>query len=78
MTDTAMIQQTASVLLPPGTVAELRILDTPRGTVSGYFDNAQAFTQAAQRESGRPASGAHVQPPRWQVPAIRCAPRSAP
>ena len=56
MTDTAMIQHTASVFFQPGTVAELRILNTPRGTVSGYFDNAQAFTQAAaalERESAR-------------------------
>ena len=45
MTDTAMIQHTASVFFQPGTVAELRILDTPRGTVSGYFDNAQAFAE---------------------------------
>jgi hypothetical protein len=48
-----MIQQTASVLFQPETVAELRILDTPRGTVSGYFDNSQAFTQAAQQWSGK-------------------------
>jgi hypothetical protein len=53
MTDTAMIQHTAAVLLQPGAVAELRILDTPRGTVSGYFDNTPAFTQAAQQWSGK-------------------------
>lgn len=53
MTDTAMIQQAASVFFTPGTIAELRIIDTPRGTVSGYFDHSQAFTQAAQRWSGK-------------------------
>src|SRR5262245_56732875 len=53
MTDTTMIQQTASLFFQPGTVVELRILDTSRGTVSGYFDNGQAFTQAAQHWSGK-------------------------
>ena len=37
--DLAVIQQTATLFLRPGTVTELRILNTPRdGTVSGYFD----------------------------------------
>src|SRR5262245_48736800 len=53
MTDTTMIQQTASLFFQPGTVVELRILDTSRGTVSGYFDNSQTFTQAAQQWSGK-------------------------
>jgi hypothetical protein len=54
MTDPAMIQDTASVLFQPGTIVELRIPNTPRqGTVSGYFDNAQAFLQAAQHWSGK-------------------------
>ena len=56
MTDTAMIQQTASLFFQPGTVTELRILNTPRGTVSGYFDNPQAFTQAAIHWSGQAAA----------------------
>ena len=53
MTDTAMIQHTASVFFQPGTIAELRIIDTHRGTVSGYFDNSPAFIQAAQQWSGK-------------------------
>ena len=54
MTDTAMIQHTASVFFQPGTVAELRILNTPRqGTVSGYFDSSPPFVQAAEHWSGK-------------------------
>jgi hypothetical protein len=53
MTDTAMIQHTASVFFQPGTIAELRIIDTHRGTVSGYFDNSPAFIRAAQQWSGK-------------------------
>ena len=60
MTDAAIIQQTAQTLLQPGTVAELRILHTPRdGTVSGYFNNSQDLTQAAARWSGK-APGVYV------------------
>src|SRR5262249_19341282 len=51
--DCAMIQQTATTLFKPGTVAELRILNTPRsGTVSGYFDSLQPFVDAAAAWSG--------------------------
>lgn len=53
MTDAVMIQTTASTLFQLGTVAEIRILNTSRdGTISGYFDNAPDFTQAAQQWSG--------------------------
>jgi len=52
--DPTMIQQTATTLFRPGTVAELRILNTPRnGTVSGYFDTWQPFVQAAEQWSGQ-------------------------
>ena len=52
--DVNMIEQTASTLFRPGTVAELRILNTPlNGTVSGYFDDVQSFTQAAQQWNGK-------------------------
>ena len=51
--DTAMIAQTGTTLFAPGTVAELRILNTDRaGTVSGYFNDLHAFTQAAECWSG--------------------------
>jgi hypothetical protein len=54
MTDTGMILQTATILFEPGTVTEIRILNTPRdGTVSGYFDNGAAFTKAASGWSGK-------------------------
>jgi len=59
-----MIRQTAATLFAPGTVTELRILNTPReGTVSGYFDNVEAFTQAAASWSGKaPAVYAMLNP----------------
>ncbi len=62
--DPAMIQQTATVLFRPGTVAELRVLNTPRnGTVSGYFDQMQPFVQAAEQWSGKaPAVYATLNP----------------
>jgi hypothetical protein len=47
-----MIGQTFRLLFQPG-VTEMRILHTPRsGTVSGYFDDAVAFVNAAQHWSG--------------------------
>jgi len=47
--DVAMIEQTATTLFQTAPVLEIRILNTPRqGTVSGYFDNLQAFTQEAR------------------------------
>jgi hypothetical protein len=52
--DMDMLQQTAALLLRPGMVTEMRILHTPRsGTISGYFDDPQAFIQAAQQWSGK-------------------------
>src|SRR5262245_41765670 len=62
--DLAMIEQTATTLFMPGTVAELRILNTPRhGTVSGYFNDLQAFVQAAAQWSGQaPAVYATLNP----------------
>ena len=64
MTDAAMIQQTASTLFQPATVVELRILNTLRdGTVSGYFDNSEDFTKAAEAWSGKaPAVYATLNP----------------
>ena len=64
MTDIAMIAQTATTLLSHGTVAEIRVLNTPRGgTVSGYFDDLQAFIRAARQWSGKaPAVYATLNP----------------
>ena len=64
MTDATMIHATAHALFQPGTVVELRILNTLRdGTVSGYFDNSQDFTDAAYRWSGNaPAVYATLNP----------------
>ncbi len=51
--DRGMIEQTAQLLFRPGAVTELRILKMSRQTVSGYFDDVQAFIQAAQQWSGK-------------------------
>jgi hypothetical protein len=52
--DPAMIAQTAAVFFRPGAVTEIRILGTPRqGTLSGYFTDPAAFTQAARTWSGK-------------------------
>jgi hypothetical protein len=56
--DLAMIQQTLTLLYPPGSVAELRILNTPReGTASGYFnhDHISSMADAAAKWSGQVA-----------------------
>jgi hypothetical protein len=36
-------------LLSPGSVAELRVLHTKRGTVSGYFSDFRKIVEAAGR-----------------------------
>ena len=52
--DAMMIAHTSSVFFLPGTITELRILNTLRdGTISGYFDNGQDFTRAAGAWSGK-------------------------
>lgn len=49
-----LLEQTSTTLFAPGTVAEMRILNTPRdGTVSGYFDSPQPFVKAAAAWSGK-------------------------
>jgi hypothetical protein len=61
--DMAMIQRTATTLFRPATVVELRILNTPRQTVSGYFNDLQPFTQTASQWSGKaPAVYATLNP----------------
>jgi hypothetical protein len=50
----AMLEQTATTLFSPGTVVEMRILNTPKdGTVAGYFDSGQPFVKAAAVWSGK-------------------------
>jgi hypothetical protein len=52
--DPAEIRRAVALLLEPGAVAELRVLDTERdGTVSGYFDDPEALTRETARWSGR-------------------------
>jgi Protein of unknown function (DUF3987) len=52
--DLAEMQQALSLLHAPGSVVELRILDTGRtGTVSGYFDDVARVTEAAAGWSGK-------------------------
>lgn len=47
------------VFLTPGTVTELRILNTTRGTMSGYFDDPAKLAAAAAQWSGK-APGIYV------------------
>src|SRR5262245_41156784 len=53
------IAEALALLLEPGSVAELRVLNTNRGTVSGYFDDANALARAAAQWSGQ-APGVYV------------------
>jgi hypothetical protein len=40
--DKSDLHAALALLLTPGQVAEVRILNTPRGTVAGYFDGLDA------------------------------------
>src|SRR5438552_1828195 len=40
-------------ILTPGQVTELRVLNTPRGTVSGYFNDIDKLATAAGQWSGK-------------------------
>lgn len=61
--DTAMLARAAQVLFAPGSVVEMRILNTFRdGTVSGYFDHTLPLVQAAEAWSGKAPSLLHAQP----------------
>src|SRR5438552_3325205 len=51
--DVAEIRRALGLLLEPGSVAELRILHTRRGTVSGYFDDFDALGRVAGEWSGK-------------------------
>ncbi len=52
-TITATIRAALNVLLEPGSVAELRIVNTRQGTVSGYFDNRDKLAAAAAAWDGK-------------------------
>src|SRR2546428_432638 len=57
------IRGALDVLLEPGTVRELRVFETERGTVSGYYDDEgrEALVREAATWSGR-APGVYVIP----------------
>ena len=53
----AEIREALALFLEAGSVAELRIPNTRRGTVSGYFDDFDKLARAAAQWSGQaPAS----------------------
>jgi hypothetical protein len=56
---TSEIARALNLLIWPGEVAELRVPDTPRRTVSGYFNDLERLAEAAARWSGQ-APGVYV------------------
>ena len=52
-TDTRTIRTTLDALFTPGDVVELRILNTRRGTVSGYYAGMEALARDAAQWSGK-------------------------
>jgi len=57
--DVAEIQRALDLLLEPGQVAELRVLNTQQGTASGYFTDFDKLAQHAAHYSGK-APGVYV------------------
>src|SRR4051812_48239627 len=53
--DPIQIQRAATLLCEPGQVVELRILNTRRRTVSGYFNDPGKLALSAGEWSGRAA-----------------------
>jgi hypothetical protein len=51
--DKAFIREAFDALLEPGQVVELRVLQTPQGTVSGYFTDSEKMAAAAARFNGK-------------------------
>jgi len=47
------VRQSLDVLAGTGTVVELRIPNSPKGTISGYFDNLDQLARAAEEWNGR-------------------------
>ena len=53
---TSDIREALEIILEPDAVAELRVLGTNHGTVSGYFDDLDRMAhEARQRESEKEA-----------------------
>ena len=55
----AEIRRAIDLLLTPGQVCEMRVLNTPKGTVSGYFSDVDKLAQAATNWSGK-APGVYI------------------
>ena len=53
LADRAAIRRALGLLLEPCTVAELRVLNTRRGTISGYFDDFAKLAEVAAEWSGQ-------------------------
>jgi hypothetical protein len=51
--DSEEIRKTLNLLHQAGDVVELRILNTKKGTVSGYFDDFQALYRVTEQETVR-------------------------
>ena len=51
--DASDIRQALEIILEPDTVAELRMLGTNQGTVSGYFDDLDPMAREAKQWSGK-------------------------
>jgi hypothetical protein len=59
--DPAEIRRAVTLLCEPGRVYELRLLGTPKGTVSGYYDNLDSLaTDAAKWSDNVGAEGTYV------------------
>src|SRR5438552_2192086 len=59
MANVAEIRRALCLVVEPGTVVELRVPHTRRGTVSGYFNDVDALTRAAAQWSGK-APGIYI------------------
>jgi hypothetical protein len=59
LVNVAEIRRAIDLLLTPGQVCELRVLNTPKGTVSGYFSDVDKLAQAATNWSGK-APGVYI------------------
>ena len=51
--DIAELRRAINLLMDPGQVTELRVLNTRQSTVSGYFDDFEKLAQAAALWSGK-------------------------
>jgi hypothetical protein len=53
MSDRNLIREIAGLLFEPGQIVELRVLNTTKATVAGYFDNLDQLAAAAARWDGK-------------------------